>query len=137
MRQSDQRHLEHARRGGEVKYGRVDKLHADFRAYFKAHGCEWEDTSSVGKGFPDAIACAAGGSKGLARFPDLLMRVATIGKQSHWQPARIALIEIKSGAKAKTKPTTAKKQADFAARFPVWRISTLAEADELIKWLRS
>ncbi len=102
-----------------MKYGRTDSAHADFRA----HGCEWEDTSSVGKGFPDAIATWR---KASIFFPG---RISL--------ECRLALLEIKSGAKAKTKKKTAEAQAEFAARFPVWRIATLAEADELIKWLRS
>ncbi len=100
-----------------MKYGRVDAVHKAMRDYFRAHGCEWEDTSSVGKGFPDAIA-----SRRFEGYPG---------------QSRLALIEIKSGAKARTKPKTAAAQDSFAFRFYVWRIATLADADELIRWLRS
>ncbi len=121
-----------------MKYGRVDSSHSMFRDYFKAHGCEWEDTSSVGKGFPDALVCGGGGVPLICpnshAHNGLLIQMLTSNTA---QPVRMALIEIKSGAKAKTKKKTADAQAEFSARFPVWRVATLAEADELIKWLRS
>ncbi len=105
-----------------MKYGRTDSAHADFRAYFRAHGCEWEDTFDLGSGKPDA-------SVSVLRFD--------VAGAIDVRRSKVARVEIKSGAKARTKKKTADAQAEFAARFPVWRISTLAEADELIKWLRS
>ncbi len=119
-----------------MKYGRVDKLHAMFRDYFRAHGCEWEDTSSVGKGFPDAIVGAGFLQKQTARFINGAV-VTSWERVDEPDSGRLALVEIKSGAKAKTKKKTADAQAEFAARFPVWRVATLADADEVITWLKS
>ncbi len=105
-----------------MKYGRVDKMHGPLKRYCKAHGCAWEDTTDLGEGKPDA-------SVSVPRFDAAGMIDV--------RRSKVARVEIKSGEKARTKKRTAEAQQAFAEGFPVWRIKTLAEADELIKWLRS
>ncbi len=87
---------------------KVDLLHPQVRDLFRANGLEWEDTASVGKGFPDALA--------------------------YWRPrGHLILIEVKSGAAAdKRKGATADAQRAFAHRFPVYRVTSLEHAQGLI-----
>jgi hypothetical protein len=89
---------------------KIDTIHPQVRDLFKAHGCEWADTSTTGKGFPDALACYSG---------------------------RIILLEIKSGDRAmKRTGKTAEAQKVFAARFPVCRIGSEADALNVIRELK-
>ena len=64
----------------------------------------------MGNGFPDAIVC--------------------------WG-SRLALLEIKSGKKAKTGKAVAARQTAFAAEFPVRRVTTVVEAQATIAWLKT
>jgi len=90
---------------------KVDTLHPACRTLFRAHGIAWTDTATVGHGLPDAIVC--------------------------WGD-KLALLEIKSGAKAdKRKGKTADAQRLFASRFPVRRIASLQAAEETIAWLKA
>ena len=90
---------------------KVDTIHADIRELFRAHGIAWTDTATIGNGLPDAIVC--------------------------WHE-RLALLEIKSGAKAdKRKGKTAEAQKLFASRFPVRRVTTIADAEATIAWLKA
>lgn len=73
---------------------------------FAAFGWACVSTAHVGAGFPDLVVCDSSD--------------------------RVYLIEVKTGKKG-TKPQTKKAQADFAARFPVARLTSAAEAEV---WIR-
>ena len=89
---------------------KVDTIHALIRDLFKANGLEWEDTASVGKGFPDALVCYRG---------------------------RLWLVEVKSGVKAdKRKGATATAQFAFALRYPVCRVRSVEDAQDLIRIIK-
>ena len=89
---------------------KVDQNHAAIRDLFRAHGVAWRDTAAIGHGLPDALVC--------------------------WG-TKLALLEIKSGAKAdKRKGKTADAQRLFATTFPVRRVTTIADAEATIAWLK-
>jgi hypothetical protein len=89
----------------------MDAFQAEVRDTFRAHGCAWVDTNTVGNGFPDALACWNG---------------------------KLLLIEIKSGKRGvtTTKAKTAEAQRKFALNFPVRQVTTLQEATDTIQWFK-
>ena len=89
----------------------LDKNHKSVKDYVKACGCLWHDTAGLGGGFPDAIAGYA-------------------------PTKRLALVEIKNGAKARTKPETRKRQEKFHAEWPVFVVRDDTQARMLVEWLK-
>jgi len=63
--------------------GKVDKNHAEIRAFVRAHGVLWCDTSDIGGGFADAILC----------WNDTLVLVEVKDKRGALTPQQVAFHE--------------------------------------------
>ena len=88
---------------------RVDNSHGPIRDVLEAHGWTVLSLAAVGDGCPDLLCHAPGSSD-------------------------LHLIECKTPGNLRPHSETAKRQAAFAARFPVARLSSVEEAEQ---WLRS
>ena len=92
-----------------MRAARIDLTHRPIMDVLHAHGWSVLSLAAVGDGCPDLL-CHAPGSSALY------------------------LVECKTPGNVRPHSETAKRQAAFAARFPVARLSSVEEAE---RWLRS
>lgn len=78
----------------------TDSNHGEVKAALQAAGATVRDTARIGDGFPDLMV--------------------------NWR-GRVLFVEVKA-PKARTKPETAQKQAQFARQFPTITVTSAAEA---------
>lgn len=89
--------------------GRIDANHKALREFFRAHGVLWLDLSNVGSGCADALVKSGD---------------------------RLALIEVKDGAKVKSAQKLTPAQIEFHAAWGVFVVNDEPSAQTVIGWLK-
>jgi hypothetical protein len=100
---------------GRGHKGRTDASHKFWREWFRAHGVQWQDTSVIGRGCPDAVVGI--GNKWGAPMP---------------RDFRMAWVEVKD-----PKGKLTDDQVEFHKNWRVFIVSDEPSAKDVLNWLKT